>query len=362
MPPLPGCCEWRCTFNCPERGYGSITMSKFPIRALGFAVLSFACAFSAQTSFAQSAPIRSIGAQTKVVEVRRPGQMYQVPSNTVLIRSVSGSRDKVMASNQPISLPARAVKAQEPSVMASALQDAMGRLAEPASLADPASSPPAEITAGMVSRMENLAAASKQQQSGVVRIGIDRPMELRQYRPHPYKPIKTGRLYSLTNYQEIIQRASQRHGVEEALVRSVIHAESSYNPKARSPVGAGGLMQLMPATAARFGVTDRFDPAQNIDAGTRYLAWLLKRYRGNVTLASAAYNAGEGAVDRYKGVPPYRETKGYVVKVGSLLSRYRAVLSGSLDEAVSQMRESPGFKVAYQPAYAQGVRKITGNR
>lgn len=116
------------------------------------------------------------------------------------------------------------------------------------------------------------------------------------------------------------------HGVEEALVRTIIHVESAYRPAARSHAGAQGLMQLMPATARRFGVSNSYDPEQNIEGGTRYLAWLLDRYNGNVTLAAAAYNAGEGAVDKYGGVPPYSETRNYVLKVTSLLPYYRSLI------------------------------------
>jgi soluble lytic murein transglycosylase-like protein len=120
-----------------------------------------------------------------------------------------------------------------------------------------------------------------------------------------------------------IRAASQQYGVEEAIVRSIIHAESSYRVNALSHKGAQGLMQLMPATARRFGVTDAFDPAQNIRGGTQYLAFLLARYGQNLTLAAAAYNAGEGAVDRYGGVPPYAETQRYVQRVNQLVERYR---------------------------------------
>ena len=120
-----------------------------------------------------------------------------------------------------------------------------------------------------------------------------------------------------------IAAAAQQFGVDEAIVRAIIHAESAYNPNALSRVGAQGLMQLMPATARRFGVTNAFDAGQNIRGGVQYLAWLLKRFNGNLTLAAAGYNAGEGAVDKYKGVPPYSETQRYVVRVGQLAERYR---------------------------------------
>lgn len=126
-----------------------------------------------------------------------------------------------------------------------------------------------------------------------------------------------------TAYQAEIAAAAREHGVEEAIVRAIIHAESAYNPLALSRVGAQGLMQLMPPTARRFGVTDAFSPQQNIQGGVKYLAWLLKRFDGNLTLAAAGYNAGEGAVDKYKGVPPYSETRRYVERVGVLAERYR---------------------------------------
>jgi soluble lytic murein transglycosylase-like protein len=129
-------------------------------------------------------------------------------------------------------------------------------------------------------------------------------------------------------YADEIRAAAVQHGVDEAVVRAIIHAESSFNPNAMSRVGAQGLMQLMPATARRFGVSNSFDPAQNIRGGVQYLAWLLKRYNGDLTLAAAGYNAGEGAVDKYKGVPPYNETRRYVERVRVLADRYRGVLSG----------------------------------
>jgi len=128
-------------------------------------------------------------------------------------------------------------------------------------------------------------------------------------------------------YRDEIAAAAREFGVEEAVVRAVIHAESAFNPAALSHAGAQGLMQLMPATARRFGVSDSFDAQQNIRGGTQYLAWLLRRYNGDLTLAAAGYNAGEGAVDRYKGVPPYSETQRYVQRVGVLAERYRGVLA-----------------------------------
>ncbi|HEY5802128.1 MAG TPA: lytic transglycosylase domain-containing protein [Lysobacter sp.] len=124
-------------------------------------------------------------------------------------------------------------------------------------------------------------------------------------------------------YRREIASAARDFGVDEAVVRAVIHAESAYNPRALSRVGAQGLMQLMPDTARRFGVANVFDIGQNIRGGVQYLAWLLKRFNGNLTLATAGYNAGEGAVDRYQGVPPYSETQRYVERVAVLTDRYR---------------------------------------
>lgn len=128
-------------------------------------------------------------------------------------------------------------------------------------------------------------------------------------------------------YRDEVARAANEFGVEEAIVRAIMHAESAFNPNALSRAGAQGLMQLMPATAARFGVVNAFDPEQNIRGGVKYLAWLLKRYNGDLTLAAAGYNAGEGAVQRHGGVPPYAETQRYVVRVGTLAERYRGQLA-----------------------------------
>lgn len=126
----------------------------------------------------------------------------------------------------------------------------------------------------------------------------------------------------------IIFRAGEREGVDPRFIHAVIKQESRYNRDAVSSAGARGLMQLMPATAKRFGNTDPNDTASNIEAGTKYLAWLLKRFGGDVSLALAGYNAGEGAVDKYKGVPPYGETQNYVSRIVSNYGKtYHPVLS-----------------------------------
>ena len=118
-----------------------------------------------------------------------------------------------------------------------------------------------------------------------------------------------------SKYNDIIIAAAKKHDIDAALVSAVIKAESDYNPRTMSHKGARGLMQLMPATAKRFGVTNSFDPEENIYAGTRYLRWLLKTFDGNADLAVAAYNAGEGNVWKYDGVPPFRETVNYINRI-----------------------------------------------
>lgn len=118
-----------------------------------------------------------------------------------------------------------------------------------------------------------------------------------------------------TVYDSIIDEHASRHGVRPDLVRAVIHAESAFNPMARSVKGAMGLMQLMPATAVAYGVSNAYDPVENIRAGVAYLRGLLDRYSQNEELALAAYNAGPTAVEKYKSVPPYRETRNYVSKI-----------------------------------------------
>jgi len=126
----------------------------------------------------------------------------------------------------------------------------------------------------------------------------------------------------LSPYQTEIQAAATEFNVDPALVRAVIHAESAFNPKAISPVGAQGLMQLMPGTARELGVENPMEARQNILGGVDYLAQMLHRFGGDVRMATAAYNAGPGAVGRYKGVPPYAETRAYVERVGILHQRY----------------------------------------
>ena len=126
-------------------------------------------------------------------------------------------------------------------------------------------------------------------------------------------------------YAGLIAQAAARHNLDPHLVHAVISAESAYNPRATSHAGAMGLMQLMPATAERFGVGNAYDPAANIQGGTRYLRWLLNYFKGNINLALAGYNAGEGAVVKYKyQIPPYKETQTYVSRVLQYYHQYRS--------------------------------------
>ncbi len=128
----------------------------------------------------------------------------------------------------------------------------------------------------------------------------------------------------LRSYEDLIERYAEQQGVEAALVKAVMRVESCFDHRAVSRVGARGLMQLMPGTAADLGVSDSFDPAQNIRGGVTYLRLMLDRFGNNQKLALAAYNAGPGAVTKHQGVPPFKETQAYVEKVRSHYERYRS--------------------------------------
>jgi soluble lytic murein transglycosylase-like protein len=133
-----------------------------------------------------------------------------------------------------------------------------------------------------------------------------------------------------TQFDEIIARHAEANGLSPMLVRAVIETESAFNPRAVSHAGAMGLMQLMPGTARDLGVVDPFDPDDNIRGGTKYLKAMLDRFNGNVEFALAAYNAGPGAVERYHGIPPYRETRDYVAKLSNKISGVKAITRGSM--------------------------------
>jgi soluble lytic murein transglycosylase-like protein len=148
-------------------------------------------------------------------------------------------------------------------------------------------------------------------------------------------------------YVKFIRDAAQKHGVDEALITSVIAAESNFNPRAVSRRQALGLMQLLPQTAARYSVTDIFDPAQNIDAGTQYLKELLEQYHGNLALALAAYNAGPERVGQFRGVPPYRETRAYVTRVTKSLANLK-----------SPPRQTPKIETSQRSSGARDQRNL----
>ncbi len=138
--------------------------------------------------------------------------------------------------------------------------------------------------------------------------------------PSPPKQAASGqaRTAARSDLDRVIQRSASRHQVDPDLVRAIIRVESNYNPYAVSSRGAQGLMQLIPATARRFGVRDVFDPSANLEGGIRYLKHLINRYNGDLELVLAAYNAGENAVSRHNGVPPFRETQNYLRKISQI--------------------------------------------
>ncbi|AHF07760.1 lytic transglycosylase domain-containing protein [Desulfitobacterium metallireducens] len=125
-----------------------------------------------------------------------------------------------------------------------------------------------------------------------------------------------------SDIESLIAQVGQKYGVDSNLIRQVVLAESGFDPGAVSQAGAMGLMQLMPGTAQSYGVTNPMDPAQNLDGGTHFLRDLLDRFKGNVPLAVAAYNAGPGAVDKYQGIPPYQETQNYVQKIMNGIGKF----------------------------------------
>ena len=131
---------------------------------------------------------------------------------------------------------------------------------------------------------------------------------------------------NIKSFNDLIEQSARTHAVDAALIRAVIHAESNLKKEAISKAGAEGLMQLMPATQRLLQVGNPFNARENIDGGTRLLKQLLKKYGNNIPHTAAAYNAGESAVKRYRGVPPYEETQNYVKRVAQLYSRYRGVI------------------------------------
>jgi hypothetical protein len=165
------------------------------------------------------------------------------------------------------------------------------------------------------------------------------------------------------DFDDLISAAATHHGISQELIRAVIQVESQFDRLAVSTAGAQGLMQLMPATARAMGVRDSFDARQNIFGGTRYLRQLLGLYGGDVTLAAAAYNAGEGAVARYNGIPPYKETQNYVRKVNALLGGAVAAVAAEIPalfiaagEGSKPLRAQPRAAATKTPAVKPGPR------
>ena len=142
-----------------------------------------------------------------------------------------------------------------------------------------------------------------------------------------------SRKLSLGGHDKLIYKAAEIHGIDPLLIKAIIRAESDFDPSIVSNKGAVGLMQLMPGTAGDMGVDNAFDPVQNIDGGVRYLKKLIGMYKSNLLLVLAAYNAGEGAVRKYKGIPPYRETQDYVRKVLQHFKAYKNAENTSLKVA-----------------------------
>ena len=152
-------------------------------------------------------------------------------------------------------------------------------------------------------------------------------------------------------FNKSILKYSRQYGVDSNLIKSVITAESCFKTKALSHAGARGLMQLIPATAERFGVKNSYSPDQNIRGGVKYLKFLLKRYQGNLEKTIAAYNAGEGKVDRYKGIPPYKETKQYVKNVLKVYARLKPKPKPSLNNNNKQSIKTRVMAATKKPVY-----------
>jgi soluble lytic murein transglycosylase-like protein len=175
-----------------------------------------------------------------------------------------------------------------------------------------------------------------------------RPLAGQQTQPVPtaaeanpnYRNISRGRSISAAELDALIDAAAAKHGVDANLVRALIKVESNFNPRARSNKGAMGLMQLMPATARALKVSDPYDPAQNVEGGVRHLRGLMDDHNGDVELSLAAYNAGAGAVQRYNGVPPYKETRNYVRRITQMYSGSGRAEGGSTP--IRMERDSSG--------------------
>ncbi len=164
-----------------------------------------------------------------------------------------------------------------------------------------------------------------------------------------------------TQYLLKIRKLATKHQLREDLIVAVIRAESSFNPQAVSHKGAAGLMQLMPDTAKQYGVTNRFDPDQNLDAGIKHLSYLYSKYNKNIPITLAAYNAGEEAVKKYEGIPPYRETKGYIQRAMKYMGmRYSEHFASGSNTTIYKYKTADGRTVISDtpPAYPNGKVEI----
>ena len=172
----------------------------------------------------------------------------------------------------------------------------------------------------------------------------------------PRKTVVQGRSSSVTrtggrlDIHALVRQAGERHSVDLKLIHAVIRQESNYNPFAVSNKGALGLMQLMPVTAERFGVKDIFDPAENVDGGVKFLRHLLDRYDGDRSRTLAAYNAGEAAVERYQGIPPYPETEDFVKRISRFLAPGKDFVGDDKDDGNSGKPLRPRIVVHQEPS------------
>ncbi|HEY1271880.1 MAG TPA: lytic transglycosylase domain-containing protein [Terriglobales bacterium] len=182
--------------------------------------------------------------------------------------------------------------------------------------------------------------------------------------PQLQHQVSTARqVYPPPSIDKAVNDASDKHLLDADLINSVIHAESNFKTHAVSPKGAQGLMQLMPGTASKLGVSNAFDPAANVDAGTRYLRWLLERYNYDLAKALAAYNAGPGRVEQYRGIPPYYETRTYVARIIKEYNKKKlAQMKAEADAKKSTAKKAPSASQAKPTSAARSKSSVQQNK
>ncbi len=186
--------------------------------------------------------------------------------------------------------------------------------------------------------------------------------EIAGFEPAPPQPkVASPQTYATLDLDGIIKSASSRSQIDADFIASVIRAESANNPRAISPKGAQGLMQLMPQTASNLGVKNSFDPAENVDGGVRYLQELLLRYNGDAAKALAAYNAGPQRVQQYKGIPPYRETHAYVARVITDYNRKKLAQARQKPPASSASRKTSSVQQTSKGNAGAGTAVVEAN-